>query len=218
MSQSISRGPDRQAVRRFRPELLPPARAFYEKQFGQLRRVFRGWARVRCIFHSPDADPSLAVNVEIGAFRCFSCGEHGGDLVAFVRLRDKCTFREACVRLGCWDGSLRIDATVILKAEEERVRRELERKAEAELERSYFAAEGWLYRIEEIYCESNTRLSELRQGAAEAFPGEIETHWNILALAQDEIREAEEDFVRLRCAWASAPHNEAARVWRDHRA
>jgi CHC2 zinc finger len=170
---------------------------------------------VRCIFHSPDRDPSLAVNLATGAFHCFACGEHGGDVVDFVMLRDGLSFKDAAKSLGAWDGSLQTNAVVIRSVEAERARREQERQADAELEHSYFAEESWLYGIEEIYRNSNARLSELRRGAAEAFPGEAETHWDILALAQDDVREAAENFVRLRLAWPGAPHNHVAKAWRD---
>jgi len=217
-SHSISRGHQgqgREVIRRFRPELLPPPRTFYAKEFGQLRRASRGWARVRCCFHNPDRDPSLAVNVENGAFNCFSCGTKGGDIVAFVMARDGLSFKDAAKFLHAWDGSLRIDVVVIRKAEAERARREQQHQHEEEVERDYFAAESWLYGIEEIYRQSNCRLSELRRGAAPASPDEEEILWDVLALAQNEIREAESNFVRLRCAWPGAPHNYAAQVRRD---
>lgn len=220
--QSHCNSPTRQrqgraTVRRFRPELLPPAKNFYEKEFGRLRRACRGWTRVHCCFHFPDKDPSLSINVTTGAFHCFACGEHGGDIVAFTMLHDGLDFKTAAKLLGAWDGTLEIDAVIVRKVEAAHAQREEERRTEAELERTYCAAESWLYRIEEIYRESSTRLSELRQGATPAFPDEEETLWDILGLALDEIRSAETAYVRVRLAWPNAPHNSKARDWNGSR-
>lgn len=48
-----------------------------------------------CPFH-PDGKPgSFKVNLENGAFKCFSCGAHGGDIIAYLQQRDQLSFREA---------------------------------------------------------------------------------------------------------------------------
>jgi DNA primase len=43
------------------------------------------------------------VNLASGAFHGFGCDAHGGDLIAFVRLRDRLSFKDAAQRLGAWD-------------------------------------------------------------------------------------------------------------------
>lgn len=53
-----------------------------------------------CPFHD-DANPgSFYVNFETGAFKCFSCGESGGDIIAFVMQRDSLEFLEALEKLA----------------------------------------------------------------------------------------------------------------------
>lgn len=36
-----------------------------------------------CPFHDDKRPGSFRVNIKTGAFRCFACGAHGGDIVAF---------------------------------------------------------------------------------------------------------------------------------------
>lgn len=76
---------------------LPPARTFYERELGELRRPSRGWARPKagCPFHESKSKASFAVNLDTGGFYCFSCGEKGGDVLAFVQLRYRLSFPEA---------------------------------------------------------------------------------------------------------------------------
>jgi DNA primase len=68
---------------------LPLARTFYEHEIGELRRPSRGWARPKagCPFHESKSKASFAVNLDSGGFFCFSCGAHGGDVIAFFRQR-----------------------------------------------------------------------------------------------------------------------------------
>ena len=81
--------------------LLPSPRTVYEPQFGALRQR-RGWVQVKCIFHQGNSKTSLGLNLISGGFYCFSCGAKGGDLIAFIRLRDGVDFATACRTLGCW--------------------------------------------------------------------------------------------------------------------
>jgi DNA primase len=48
-----------------------------------------------CPFHADNHAGSFRVQVETGAFHCFACGARGGDILAFVMLRDGLAFREA---------------------------------------------------------------------------------------------------------------------------
>src|SRR5689334_16313513 len=88
---------------RFRPELLPSPQPFYSNELGKLSRPSRGWSRGNCPFHPSKSKTSFSVNLDNGAFHCFGCGVHGGDLIAFARLHYKLGFREACKYLGAWD-------------------------------------------------------------------------------------------------------------------
>jgi CHC2-type zinc finger protein len=198
---------------RFRKDLLPPGKTFFDREIGKLSRAnSKGWSLGRCPFHESKSGRSFSVNIVTGAWICFGgCGK--GSLIDFVMKRDMVDFKTACRTLGCWDDDgLRIDAVVIRQIETERQRREQSRQAEQELERRYYEAEDCLYAIEAIYRSTNDRLSGIRRGHLN--PDEEETCWSILSLALDEVRAAEEQFIRLRCAWPGAPFNEKARNYK----
>ena len=84
----------------FDREALPLATKFYPAQ-GVALRGHGAWRDALCPFHD-DHKPSLRVRVENGAFCCMSCGARGGDVLAFLRLRDGLGFVEAAKRLGAW--------------------------------------------------------------------------------------------------------------------
>ena len=48
-----------------------------------------------CPFHDDRRPGNFRVNLTSGAFKCFSCGAGGCDVIAFVMLRDSLEFREA---------------------------------------------------------------------------------------------------------------------------
>lgn len=52
-----------------------------------------------CPFHSDKHAGSFRVNLETGAFLCFSCGSKGGDIIAFIQQRDSISFPEAVQKL-----------------------------------------------------------------------------------------------------------------------
>ncbi len=52
-----------------------------------------------CPFHSDKHAGSFRVNLETGAFLCFSCGAKGGDIIAFVQQRDGLSFPKAVQKL-----------------------------------------------------------------------------------------------------------------------
>jgi hypothetical protein len=62
------------------------------------------------------------VNVQTGAFHCFSCAAKGNSLIDFVMLRDGCDFKQAVQQLGAWDHG---NYDVAARAEYERKDREL---------------------------------------------------------------------------------------------
>jgi DNA primase len=53
-----------------------------------------------CPFHEDHHRGSFRVNVDSGAFRCFACGARGGDVLAFLMMRDGLTFPEALRELA----------------------------------------------------------------------------------------------------------------------
>lgn len=88
---------------RFRRELLPPAGTFYAREVRKLSRPSSaGWATAVCPFHR-DSHPSLRLNFNTGAFRCFPCGASGGGIIDFVMLRDSVDFKTAAKALGAWE-------------------------------------------------------------------------------------------------------------------
>ena len=65
----------------FRLDLLPDPATYYAKE----GHTFRGngeWQSTTCPFHD-DTHPSLRVRLESGSFICMTCGEKGGDILAF---------------------------------------------------------------------------------------------------------------------------------------
>ena len=82
---------------------LPDPAQYYAKQLACFRPRGR-WASALCCFHE-DRRPSLSVNLETGAFRCFACGACGRDLIAFQMLHYRQNFNAACKALGAWKES-----------------------------------------------------------------------------------------------------------------
>ena len=75
---------------------IPPV-VFYAaelRQFHPSRQT--GWVDGGlCPFHDDRRPGSFYVNLDSGAFTCFSCGAKGGDTIAFVMQRYELTFPEA---------------------------------------------------------------------------------------------------------------------------
>lgn len=53
-----------------------------------------------CPFHDDHKPNSFFVNIDTGAFKCFSCNAGGGDIISFIQLRHGLPFREALVKLA----------------------------------------------------------------------------------------------------------------------
>lgn len=88
---------------RFSRDHLPDALGYFESE--GLRLVGRGtWRSTLCMFHD-DHNPSLRVNTETGAFRCMSCGAHGGDVLDFHRLRYGLGFMDAAKALNALEAA-----------------------------------------------------------------------------------------------------------------
>lgn len=53
-----------------------------------------------CPFHEDKKAGSFKINVDTGAFKCWSCNAKGGDIIKFLRQRDHLEFREALEMLS----------------------------------------------------------------------------------------------------------------------
>lgn len=73
---------------------IPSPLDYFQKEFPNLR-ANREWTLVRCVFHQPDKNPSLSINLRHGGFRCFACNVKGQGIVAFHRLKHGLSFQEA---------------------------------------------------------------------------------------------------------------------------
>lgn len=65
-----------------------------------------GYWQIRCPFHKggDERNPSLSVHQVNGTFRCFACGAHGGDVLAFWMQHTGQSFKQAAQELGAWKG------------------------------------------------------------------------------------------------------------------
>ncbi len=52
-----------------------------------------------CPFHADRNAGSFYINSKCGAFRCFSCGTSGGDVIAFVQKKYEMRFNDAVKKL-----------------------------------------------------------------------------------------------------------------------
>jgi DNA primase len=54
-----------------------------------------------CPFHADNTPGSFRVNLATGAYKCFSCGSRGGDIIAFTMELHGLDFIEALTKLSC---------------------------------------------------------------------------------------------------------------------
>ena len=61
-----------------------------------------GWHRWNglCPFHADRRPGSFVINKRTGAFRCFSCGASGGDVIDFHMQKEAVSFRQALSQLA----------------------------------------------------------------------------------------------------------------------
>ena len=175
---------------RFNRSALPPPRPFYEAELGQLGRSNRkGWALGRCPFHQSKSGKSFTVNLNSGGFCCFGCDIHGGDVIAFLRLRYGLNFREACQRLGCWEEAGPRRSTKMLSTPLVRylvmdfVIDGVEHHAEVLDE-----PRTELQQMRRFYAEASDRLAEIRNGDPETEEDEAELQRALLATTWELIR------------------------------
>lgn len=62
-----------------------------------------GYAQVRCPIHG-ESNPSLSIHLDRGNWRCFACGEAGGDALELYRRARRLSFVQAARELGAWEG------------------------------------------------------------------------------------------------------------------
>lgn len=86
---------------------IPPV-LFYLDELQRLEpKRESGWINSGlCPFHNDKNVGSFSVNLDSGAFHCFSCGTAGADIIAFYRLKYCCDFmtalRDLEGRCGIW--------------------------------------------------------------------------------------------------------------------
>lgn len=81
---------------------LPPERyysAFLEGSLGKSTGNFWHLWNGLCPFHNDRHPGSFFVNRLTGSFRCFSCGEHGGDIITFHKKANRIGLRETIDQL-----------------------------------------------------------------------------------------------------------------------
>ncbi|RTL22773.1 MAG: hypothetical protein EKK52_05355 [Burkholderiales bacterium] len=84
-------------VKRFDRDRLPDPVSGFEAE-GLTLKGPGLWKTTACPFHG--GRDSMRINTESGAWRCMNCGEHGGDLLAFVMRFHLLEFMQAAERLG----------------------------------------------------------------------------------------------------------------------
>jgi hypothetical protein len=180
----------------FRRELLPAPKPFLERELGQqLGRPGRnGWSKGNCPFHRSKSGKSFSFNVVTGAFYCFGCGAHGGDILQFVRLRYQLSFKEAAIRLGAWDGAptpATVRELAAVRHGRER-QREAEERQRAERRERLLLLRDRLHTALRLQREAIQQLDEIHRGG-----GDEEPCWELLSLLADYARECDREYCRV---------------------
>ena len=76
---------------------LPTPLFYYKKIFPNIVSGSE-WVKVCCVFHN-DRNPSLSINLKSGGYNCFSCGEKGGDIIAFHQKHFSLGFLESLTQV-----------------------------------------------------------------------------------------------------------------------
>ena len=85
----------------FDRNLLPDATGYYEAQGLKLTGPRRAkWKTSTCNFHG--GSDSMRVNTSTGAWVCMSCGEKGGDVLAYEIAVTGADFVAAAKAIGAW--------------------------------------------------------------------------------------------------------------------
>ncbi len=84
----------------FNRDQLPDPQDYYENTAG-LKLMGRGpWRTTRCEFHG--GSDSMRINHKSGGFMCMSCGEKGGDVLAYHQQANALEFIDAAKALHAW--------------------------------------------------------------------------------------------------------------------
>ena len=78
-------------------------REFYRVELAGMPAPKRdhGWTDAGlCVFHPDTHKGNFRVNLDTGAFHCFSCGTKGGDIITFAQARYGITFQDALKSLA----------------------------------------------------------------------------------------------------------------------
>jgi len=185
-------------VASFQRELLPSPKSFYEREIGPLTRADRkGWAKGRCPFHNSKSGKSFSANVENGAFYCHGCGAKGGDVLAFIRLRDHLDFKTAAKSLGTWRD---VSATERIQLDAAKAQRDREREkaeaAKAAARCKRLELRDQIHVAHRNWQEACARLSEIKRGSPPVFDGEVESCWSVLSLAFRDFHETESAYCK----------------------
>ena len=85
----------------FDRNLLPDPATYFENQGLTLKGPRSAkWKTTTCNFHG--GSDSMRVNVATGAWKCMSCDEKGGDVLAYAIKDSGREFVDAAKALGCW--------------------------------------------------------------------------------------------------------------------
>jgi|ERR1017187_4698333 DNA primase len=165
-------------ISHFDRSALPPPQGFYQSELGKLTRPSRGWARTTCPFHQGSNKTAFAVNLETGGFFCFNCGVKGGDVLDFVKLRDRVDFKRAAQQLGAWRDQEMSPAEKreMRHRELERARRRVEETARKQAEHDRrIRARDRLHAVDRLYADAIA-----------------EHDWELMPLLLPVVRESEE--------------------------
>lgn len=72
-----------------------------EQSLDRFKNKSRGWAEAGlCPFHEDRASGSFRVNLESGAYKCFSCDAKGSNIIAFTMAKYGLSFYETLKQLA----------------------------------------------------------------------------------------------------------------------
>ena len=85
----------------FNRDLLPDTASYFEAQGLKLAGPRNAkWKTTACQFHG--GSDSMRINTQSGGWCCMSCGESGGDVLAYSMKLHGLEFVEAAKQLGAW--------------------------------------------------------------------------------------------------------------------
>lgn len=85
---------------RFDRDKLPEPVDYYSERLQSFKHGQK-WCTALCPFHG-DRHRSFGIKPETGAYKCFTCGVSGGDVLAFHQAYYNVDFKTACKELGAW--------------------------------------------------------------------------------------------------------------------